>query len=83
MAQKRGPKLAFQTATVTNRDVLRRVIARLHYHGVADELVHVQDALPGDDQIVAILQPPKPQIEPSARILERVAGHDLDLEAAD
>ena len=31
----------------------------------------------------AILQPPKPQIEPSARILERVPGHDLDLEAAD
>jgi hypothetical protein len=31
----------------------------------------------------AILQPPKPQIEPSARILERVTGHDLDLEAAD
>jgi hypothetical protein len=31
----------------------------------------------------AILQPPKPRIEPSARILERVTGHDLDLEAAD
>jgi len=31
----------------------------------------------------AILQPPKPTIEPSARILERVTGHDLDLEAAD
>jgi hypothetical protein len=31
----------------------------------------------------AILQPPKPQIEPSPRILERVRGHDLDLEAAD
>jgi AAA domain-containing protein len=31
----------------------------------------------------AILQPPKPQIEPSARIRERVAGRDLDLEAAD
>jgi hypothetical protein len=31
----------------------------------------------------AILQPPKPQIEPSARILERVTSHDLDLEAAD
>jgi len=31
----------------------------------------------------AILQPPKPQIEPSPRILERVARHDLDLEAAD
>ena len=31
----------------------------------------------------AILQPPRPQIEPSARIVERVTGHDLDLEAAD
>jgi hypothetical protein len=31
----------------------------------------------------AILQPPKPRIEPSAPILERVTGHDLDLEAAD
>ena len=31
----------------------------------------------------AILQPPKPQIKPSPRILERVPGHDLDLEAAD
>jgi hypothetical protein len=31
----------------------------------------------------AILQPPKPQIEPSPRILERVAAHDRDLEAAD
>jgi hypothetical protein len=31
----------------------------------------------------AILQPPKPRIEPSARILERATGHDLDLEAAD
>jgi hypothetical protein len=31
----------------------------------------------------AILQPPKPQIEPSPRILERVADRDLDLEAVD
>ena len=31
----------------------------------------------------AILQPPKPQIEPSPRVLERVPGRDLDLEAAD
>ena len=31
----------------------------------------------------AILQPPKPQIEPSPRILERVPGRDLDREAAD
>ncbi|HEY6791263.1 MAG TPA: hypothetical protein VI365_28535 [Trebonia sp.] len=30
----------------------------------------------------AIRQPPKPRIEPSARILERVTGHDLDPEAA-
>ena len=29
----------------------------------------------------AILQPPKPQIQPSMRILERVTGRDLDLEA--
>jgi hypothetical protein len=34
---------------------------------------------PGKD---AILQPPKPQIQPSARILERVTGRDLDMEAA-
>ena len=30
----------------------------------------------------AILQPPKPQITPSERILERVSGRDLDMEAA-
>jgi hypothetical protein len=29
----------------------------------------------------AILQPPKPRIEPSARILERVTGRDVDLAA--
>jgi hypothetical protein len=28
----------------------------------------------------AILQPPKPQITPSARILERVADRDLEIE---
>jgi hypothetical protein len=31
----------------------------------------------------AILQPPKPEIQPSSWVLERVAGRDLDLEAAD
>jgi hypothetical protein len=31
----------------------------------------------------AILQPPKPQIQPSARILERITQHDLDMEAAE
>jgi hypothetical protein len=31
----------------------------------------------------AILQPPKPQIQPSQRILERTADRDPDLEAAD
>ena len=31
----------------------------------------------------AILQPPKPQIQPSPRILERAADRDLDLEAAE
>jgi hypothetical protein len=31
----------------------------------------------------AILQPPKPQIQPSPRILERVTGRELDLEAAE
>jgi conjugative relaxase-like TrwC/TraI family protein len=35
---------------------------------------------PGRD---AILQPPKPQIRPSERILERSAGRDLHMEAAD
>jgi hypothetical protein len=30
----------------------------------------------------AILQPPRPQIQPSARILERVADLDVDIEAA-
>lgn len=29
----------------------------------------------------AILQPPKPQIRPSERILERLAGQDLNMEA--
>jgi hypothetical protein len=31
----------------------------------------------------AILQPPEPEIQPSARILERVTDRDLDIEAAD
>jgi conjugative relaxase-like TrwC/TraI family protein len=30
----------------------------------------------------AILQPPRPQIQPSAQILERSADHDVDIEAA-
>jgi hypothetical protein len=35
---------------------------------------------PGKD---AILQPPKPEIPPSRRVLERVMDHDADLEAGD
>jgi hypothetical protein len=35
---------------------------------------------PGRD---AILQPPKPEIQPSARILQRVADRDLSMEAAE
>jgi hypothetical protein len=31
----------------------------------------------------AILQPPKPEIQPSPQILEHVTGRDLDLEAAE
>jgi len=31
----------------------------------------------------AILQPPKPHIQPSPRILERVTNRDLDMEAAE
>jgi hypothetical protein len=31
----------------------------------------------------AILQPPKPQIEPSERVLELVADRDAGIEAAD
>lgn len=31
----------------------------------------------------AILQPPKPEIQPSRQILERAAGRDLDMEAAE
>ena len=31
----------------------------------------------------AILQPPKPEIQPSPRILERVPGRELDREAAE
>jgi hypothetical protein len=31
----------------------------------------------------AILQPPKPQITPSAKILQLAAGHDTEPEAAD
>ena len=31
----------------------------------------------------AILQPPKPQIRPSARVLERVADRDADIEAGE
>jgi hypothetical protein len=35
---------------------------------------------PGRD---AILQPPKPQIQPSERILQLAADHDQSMEAAD
>jgi hypothetical protein len=35
---------------------------------------------PGRD---AILQPPKPEIRPSAQVLERAADRDVDWEAAD
>lgn len=31
----------------------------------------------------AILQPPKPQIQPSEQVLERVTGRDLNMELAD
>jgi len=31
----------------------------------------------------AILQPPKPEIPPSPRVLERALDRDLDMEAAD
>jgi hypothetical protein len=31
----------------------------------------------------AILQPPKPEIRPSAQVLERAADRDVDWEAAD
>ncbi len=31
----------------------------------------------------AILQPPKPHIQPSERILEHITGRDPDMEAAD
>ena len=31
----------------------------------------------------AILQPPKPEIRPSARVLERVLDRDADMEAGD
>lgn len=30
----------------------------------------------------AILQPPKPEIQPSPRVLERAIDHDLDMEGA-
>jgi hypothetical protein len=33
--------------------------------------------------LAAILQPPKPEIQPSERILERALEADLDMEAAD
>ena len=35
---------------------------------------------PGRD---AILQPPKPEITPSAKILQLTAGHDMEPEAGD
>jgi hypothetical protein len=36
-----------------------------------------------DPQGDAILQPPRPQIQPSQQILERVSGRDLNMEFAD
>ena len=37
----------------------------------------------GADVDTAILQPPKPEIQPSPRILERAAGREADMEAAE
>ncbi len=65
------------------------------HHAFAEKLAerHSQ-AVPANDPAAAfpslvgtrqdaILQPPKPQIQPSARILERLTQHDLDMEAAE
>ena len=59
--------------------------ARLMLPSADPDYGHEGQALPAWTPATtdAILQPPKPQIEPSARILVRVIGHDLDLEAAD
>jgi conjugative relaxase-like TrwC/TraI family protein len=49
------------------------------------DYAHLGQAFPAwkDPDRDAILQPPKPQIQPSARILERVADRDLSMEAAE
>ena len=61
------------------REVGRRQISQgLHQHSWNSRSASLTVA--GKD---AILQPPKPEIPPSAEVLQRVAGRDADWEAAD
>jgi hypothetical protein len=71
--------------TAWRRQFARQLAERDHQLLSAGNTADTSPAFPArtGDVKDAILQPPKPQIEPSPRILERVSGHDLDLEAAD
>ena len=70
--------------TAHRRQFARQFSERTHQPHPAQNSAGFGPAFPAWSAEVrdAILQPPKPQIEPSPRILERVTGRDLDLEAA-
>jgi hypothetical protein len=75
------PQLAAQRQDFSRKLAER---ARLTRHAEDPAGRGLSPAVPGwtGEASDAILQPPKPRIEPSARILERVPDRDLGLEAA-
>lgn len=81
-ARRRHRYLRFAVAerkTTFALEVARCYEQRRDDPGVFLYLVNAEASGPED----AILQPPKPSINPSKRILERIAERDLDREAAD
>jgi hypothetical protein len=75
-----------QEAAARHRGLAARLTERHSMAIPAEEPVHeISPAFPltSAPGRTAILQPPKPEIQPSTWVLERVAGRDLDLEAAD
>jgi hypothetical protein len=74
------------TATPDQQATELEKVRRLRLADAAGDPVHdISPAFPltTAQRRTAILQPPKPEIQPSSWVLERAAGHDLDPEAAD
>jgi hypothetical protein len=75
-----------EEAAKRHRDLAARLTDSHRLTIQAEDPVHdISPAFPlaSAQRRTAILQPPKPEIPPSSWILERVAGRDLDPEAAD